>query len=713
MNTIYQNQDRGGKKEYEQYLEAMDAISIEKVASASSFFEPKKGNVIVDVGMASGTSSAILAKNFPELNIVGVDINPKMVELARAKYQLQNLQFREDDGETLHSFELGSVNGFFNCSSIHHITSYNGYDINRAYNTLQRQTELLAEDGVIVVRDFVKPDNKEIILELSCEKRVGRPNDCELLIRFSGEARSLTSSEERGFPLSEIWSDDSTKRKFKLFLSDATEFIRRKDYFANWEVELQEEYGYFSQQDFERIFRDLGLQIVVSAPIYNRWIINNRYKGQFRLFDLSGKEIGFPPTNYLIAGKKVKGGKQISLVRHLPPAAKPFLQYSSYQNQKNGEIYDLAQRPNEVADILPYFKLGDEIYVFAKQNYPRPLVSMEIDSPNIDKKQYSGYITECLTIGKTENWVESFCKRFGVESNNLKEITPSLTYYTSPGGIDEKVSSYLLELNSALQPTAKLMEGFSGFSESGTLNGFEASQLLNISQTGSLPEARLELNIYRLFHRHHYPLPPWLGEKFELAEKKDFATENVAKLLAIKDAVFEPSSQSADFMKSDRASFSELGKSGSSAVFEYVSPVRLSNNTLVTLPICAKEGKIFVALELRDLPVPQLHSDNCKLLTVPAKRLSKEIQDFFSLERYIQTMKIGESSVSGFWKLGEKYFSSVGITPEQVYPYVVCLENPTQDLHWVEVDELMQQVDRIEDAHLLIALYRLKHALAL
>lgn len=48
MDTNYTTQDRGDKKSYQQYLDAMDAISIEKVASASVFFEPKRGNTIVD-----------------------------------------------------------------------------------------------------------------------------------------------------------------------------------------------------------------------------------------------------------------------------------------------------------------------------------------------------------------------------------------------------------------------------------------------------------------------------------------------------------------------------------------------------------------------------------------------------------------------------------------------------------------------------------------
>ncbi|WP_286431775.1 class I SAM-dependent methyltransferase [Myroides marinus] len=185
MQTKYTTQDRGDKKDYQQYLEAMDAIAIEKVASASVFFEPKQGNILVDVGMASGTSTTILAQLFPQLDIIGVDINPKMVDIANETYQLPNLSFREDDGEKLSTFKENSVSGFFNCSAIHHITSYNDYDNNRAINTLRRQVELLKDKGVLVIRDFVKVEEKEVILELSTVPKDTRPSDSDLFIQFA------------------------------------------------------------------------------------------------------------------------------------------------------------------------------------------------------------------------------------------------------------------------------------------------------------------------------------------------------------------------------------------------------------------------------------------------------------------------------------------------------------------------------------------------
>jgi len=319
MTNSYKTQDRGSISDYQKYMDAMDKVIIEKVASASLFFDPSPGNTIVDIGMASGTSSNILANLFPQTNIIGVDINPTMVELAQKNYSRQNLVFRADDGETLQTFKENSINGFFNCSSIHHITSFNQYNPNRAFNTIKRETELLKSGGVIVIRDFVKPPELEVILELSSISNSTEPSNADLIIQFSKTARSLALKEEQGFPIKEVKSTSKSTRCFKLFYSDAVEFIRRKDYFENWNVELQEEYGYFTQKEFEDIFASLGLRIIVSNPIFNPWIIENRYKNRFTIYNIDMVDIGFPPTNYLIAAeKKIEKGSSIHIVRHLP-----------------------------------------------------------------------------------------------------------------------------------------------------------------------------------------------------------------------------------------------------------------------------------------------------------------------------------------------------------------------------------------------------------
>ena len=714
MKANYTTQDRGSKHEYQQYLDAMDAISIEKIASASVFFEPKPGNTIVDVGMASGTSSAILAKLFPQIQIIGVDINPQMVEIAKSRFQMPNLSFRIDDGEKLSGFEPESINGFFNCSSIHHITSYNNYDNNHAINTIKRQSALLQDKGILIIRDFVKPKEDEIILELSTMEQKDRPSDVDLFILFARTARSLAAPGERGFPFKELKTTKPGTKRFQLFLPDATEFIRRKDYFSDWDVELQEEYGYFIQEEFESCFRDMGLRIILSSPIYNQWIINNRYKNLFRIFDLSGREIGYPPTNYVIAGEKVKQGKEIRLIRHLPLSEKSFLHHSSYKNKDTGQIYDVVERPNEVEDIIPYYKEGNSLTVLAKHSYPRPLANVRTDSPVPDGKKYSGYIPEGITISKTDTLENLLAERFGIKSDQYDKPEQALSYYTSPGGINERVTSFFIRLHS-MQPDGRKSSqenANSEFRDTGSIHLYDAAQILNTAHTGALVEARLELNIYRLFAKFGISLPQWLGEKIEIDEAEINSVSSLQDILNIQKPAFTTCDEKADFLCTQRACFTETDMKDSRAILEYVYPDQLSSNTLVTLPVCKYQGEIYVGLELRDLPVPQLFSGNSSLLAVPAKRLPKSIGSMFELTTFLSQMDIEGASVKNYFKLGEKYFPSIGITTEQVYPYIIQQDKPSEKLHWLKLSGLTDNINKIEDAHLLICLARLQHALS-
>lgn len=708
MDKNYTTQDRGNKKDYQQYLEAMDTIAIEKVASASVFFEAKEGNVLVDVGMASGTSTAILAQLFPKLQIIGIDINPKMVQFAEETYNLPNLSFQEDDGEKLLTFEKNTISGFFNCSAIHHITSYNDYDNNRAYNTLRRQVELLKDKGVLVIRDFVKVEQQEVILELSTLTKEGNPSDAELFIQFSQTARSLAT--EKGFPIEEIEALKPNTKRFHAFYTDVVEFIRRKDYYANWDIELQEEYGYYTQQEFETIFKELGLRIIISTPIYNQWIINNRYKDRFTIYNLAGEEIGFPPTNYLIAGEKVSGGKQLQLTRHLPKNNTPFLTLSTFKNIKTNRLYDIVKRPNKVIDIIPYRNSDTGLKVIAKHGYPRPLANVKTDSSILDNKQYSGYIPEGLAIAETDNIKSEIENRFNIKLGEYETTYTSLNYYTSPGGINEKVTSMLIELHSPISLNTPLNEGYSGFKDSGYLHEYDAIQLLNTAQTGALVEARLEVNIYNLFLKLNIPLPKWLGQKTIIQNVEKIQATNLEKLLQLNTKEYIYNDSQAGFLKTHRASFEATGINKDSAILEYVSPTQYSTNTVVTLSVFKNNEAFYVGLETRSLPVPQIFTNNSTIITVPAFRLPKEVKNYHDLEQYLNTLKFGNSNVIGYSKLGEKYFPSIGITPEQVYPYIIHLDQPTDTLHWIKINDLINNLDKIVDTHLLIALCRLYHS---
>src|SRR5690606_27046928 len=130
-----------------------------------------------------------------------------------------------------------------------------------------------------------------------------------------------------------------------------------------------------------------------------------------------------PPTNYLIAGEKV-GPKstRIHLVRHLPEQAKPFLNFTSYQHSSSQKIYDVVSRPNSVVDIIPYQHQCNGLRILAKHGYPRPLAALKTDSPLIDEKHFSGYITEGITATLNQNMEQLLADRFGLNKTDYLNI---------------------------------------------------------------------------------------------------------------------------------------------------------------------------------------------------------------------------------------------------------------------------------------------------
>ncbi|MFP4060740.1 MAG: class I SAM-dependent methyltransferase [Bacteroidota bacterium] len=717
-NKNYAAQDRGEDSRYRKYLEGMDSVVVEKVATASAYFHHHPGNVIVDVGMASGTSTHILAVLFPECRIIGVDINPRMVEIARSSYHLPNLEFRVDDGEKLDSFQVSTVDGFFNCSSVHHITSFNNYDPHRAFQTFKRQVELLKPGGVIVVRDFVKPPEREVILEFPSPKEKNKPSDVDLLIDFSKTARSLAKQDERGFPLKEITARGAMRR-FLLSLPDAVEFIRRKDYRDDWEVELQEEYGYFTQKEFEEVFSELGTRLIVSFPLFNPWIIKNRYEGKFRLLDKQENELGFPPTNFVIAVEKLPGkGTRLVKVRDLPVHENCFLKTESYRNNKTNHVFDLARRPFPVIDILPWFRGEDlNLKIIAKHGYPRPIINATGDNNIIDDKHYSGYITEGITAmrsetGAEENILLALQERAGISTENIIGNVRSLTYYTSPGGIDEIVEAWFTEIDKDCELKSLIPANYSGLTDSGEIRVFDAKSLLKTAQVGGLPEARLEMNIYNLMHAKKISPGKWLGVIPEIKECRNLEITCFRNTSAQEqNSIFEPFSGNAGFIHHERSMFREDRVSEVTNILEYIIPEEYSLNTVVTLPVFKYKGKVYLGIEPRHLPVPHIREGKSLLLCAPAYRLPGNVKNYSDLASYLQSKRIYGSKINSYYKLGEKYLPCAGITPEQVYPYIVNLEKPTTDLYWIEVKDLLGNRHKLRDGHLLICLFRLMHIL--
>jgi ubiquinone/menaquinone biosynthesis C-methylase UbiE len=746
--TNYIKQDRGNLSDYEQYFAGMDASMQQKIALTTAHF-PSRGK-IADMGSGSGSGTFDLARLYKDLQLIGVDINPVTVEYSKNHYKAENLTFKVGDiAENV--FHENSLDGILDSSVLHHVTSFNNFDISQISKTIKNQVAQLKTGGILIIRDFVIPDEakKRVFLDLPNDdgKDSGEIPELSTASLFEIFARDFRSSLNMKSAVS-YKKHTFLKTEFTRFettFKAAAEFVLRKDYRDHWSPELLEEYCYYSQDNFEENFRKENLRIVVAQPLWNPWIVENRFVGKFYLSDLDKKSLTFPPTNFLIVGEKVaeNEGVQLSekylqskafshdaLIAGKMPALPTFLKLKAYRHKETNQIYELATRPNQTIDLLPWFENENgQIFVLAKKDFPRPLVNAQGINKNLNRANYSGYLTEPISSlvqsskFKVQSSIEEILsERANVSKDEILEISEPNFYFTSAGGIDEKVESFLVKIEDWQKPPQEI-ENYTKFNSAGFVRELDALQVLRASHVGGMFDARLEINIYRLLRKLNRSASSWIGASLKPTIQdltKNFKVSGIEKLIPEKREVFEPldlkENKFLDLIKSEFVETDSKSNEIAKAEFEYVVPKNLSKNTVAAIPFFKTQTEIFVGVEIRDLPAPQNFIKNSQIVCVPAWRVSNDIEHKFDLETFLSEKFPKDFSVeiNRTWELGGTYFPTPGVTPEIVYPFAVELkaENLHQtDLLFFKVRDLLNSLDKISDAHLLILANRLGHAL--
>ena len=733
----YAKQDRGNLSEYEEYFAGMDASMQQKIALTTAHF-PSHGK-IADMGSGSGSGTFDLARLYRDLELVGVDINPVTVEYSNNHYEARNLSFKVGDiAENV--FENESLDGILDSSVLHHVTSFNNFDAAQITKTLRNQVAQLKQGGVLIIRDFVVPDEAErqVFLDLSTDdgKDLGAIAELSTAALFEVFARDFRSCLNFDAPVS-FQKHESPKPdfvRFKITLKTAAEFVLRKDYRDHWSPELLEEYCYFSQADFEKSFRKENLRIVVAQPLWNPWIVENRFAGKFFLSDLQGNSLTFPPTNFLIGGGKIAIGEGVNLsetsvaANSLSLQKEPFLNLKAYRHKETSQIYELAERPNQTIDLLPWFEAENgQLFVLAKKDFPRPIVNANNERKHLNRANFSGYLTEPISaisnfkfqISDLQTPIfEILEKRANLSADEILEISEPNFYFTSAGGIDERVEAFLVKIAKFEKPPHEI-ENYTKFKSAGVVRELDALQVLRASHVGGMFDARLEINIYRLLRKLNRSASVWIGASIK-PTKQNFSGKIEENVKVEKHETFEEIELTENnFLKLEKREFIETDsarKEIAKAEFEYVVPRNFSKNTVAVIPFIQTETEILVGIEFRDLPAPQRFTGNSRILCVPAWRLPNSVEHKFDLEPFLREKfpKDFNVSIKNSWELGGSYFASAGITPEIVYPLAVELDAKNlveTDLKWFNLHTLLAYSDQIQDAHLLILLNRLAHSL--
>jgi SAM-dependent methyltransferase len=728
LAETYAAQHRGGTDDYASYFAGMDASMQQKVALTTAHF-PTRGRV-ADMGCGSGKGTHDLACLYSGLELVGVDINPVTVDLAIQHYQRPNLRFIQGDIADA-VFPPESLDGVLDSSVLHHVTSFNGFSLARLEECLDNQVRALKSGGVIIIRDFVIPDGpEEVFLDLpgtdgASEGPVPGLSTAALFERFARDFR-CSVNRDGPVPCMRLASPYAGHVRYRLTLRAANEFILRKDYRDHWDVELLEEYTYFSQAQFEAAFRRRGLRIVSSMPIRNPWIVANRYEGRFHLGDTQGRPLPYPPTNYLIVGEKVPpdAGVELREERHASLATPRFLSLSAWRHQESGKVWELVERPGRTLDVLPWFRRDTQVFVLAKKGFPRPIVNACADHPNLGGATLSGYVTEPLAAithaGEAPDTAlqRILQERAGLPPQSLRALSEPVRYFPSPGGVSERVSAYLVEVAEVAELPRP---DYGPFAEAGSVRELDARQVLRACHVGGMVDARLELNIHRLL-RHLGTSPgPWIGAPLALTEQPGGGPPWARDALApASRALFTPHEEGGmGYLELRTGTFSERDARGhglASVPREYLVPRTASRNTAVALPVLRTAEGIRVGIENRDLAAVQHFTGSSSLAVAPAWRLPRTLTHLSQVPAFVTERLREEFSVTVLrtWELGGAYHPTPGVTPELVWPWAVEVradEACASRLRWVPLEVLVSLLDTVQDAHLLVVAWRLAHAL--
>lgn len=714
MASGYERQDRGSGDAYASYFAGMDRSMQQKVALTTAHF-PTAGR-IADMGSGSGRGTCDLARLHPELEVVGVDINPAAVASAQAAYRLPNLRYVQGDiADPV--FPPESLDGILDSSVLHHVTSFTGYGTRRLEECLDHQVAALRPGGVLIIRDFVVPDGPaEVALELREDDGAG-DGPVPGLSTWALWRRYAATVRNGRWPTGGLrWSEAAAPapgwRAARCALRDAQEFILRKDYRADWDVELLEEYCYWTQAEFVAALERRGMRAVTAAPIRNPWIVANRYRDRVRLRGADGAVLPFPPTNLVAVGRKLPPGEGARLhpLVSAPAPAPTFLRLSGW-SAADGARYDLAERPGRTIDLLPWARRGEQVLVLARQGVPRPVAVADPGRPNLTGARWSGYLTEPIAsiVDPAEGVAAAarriLAERAGVAASRIRGLGAPLRYATSPGGLDEVVDAVAVEidLDGPLAPGVQALD---------------ARACLRAGQVGGLFDARLELTVRALLRRLGAGCGPWIGADPGAVAAAASWPSRADALAPEGGAAFAPLPAAGGYLDLRRGRFAELDPAGrvlAEVEREWVAPRDATANTASVLPVVAAAGVVLAGVERRRLPAIQRATGQAGFAAVPAWRLPAAIATLDQAEEWLRTRIAAELGIAvlRLVELGGPYLATPGATPELVHPWL-ALADPAAGpgaLRWTALADCA--ADDPIDAHLAISAGRAAHALGI
>jgi SAM-dependent methyltransferase len=270
-----------------EHARAFDAGAAEKLALLAPTLQTRRCRRVVDAGTGAGAVAAGLARHDPRREVIGIDRDAGMLAIAERRRRADNLRFAcADVCEEL----PGGADLVVMSSVLHEVYSWSADGLNSVARALRNAHRSLLPGGLLLVRDFVRPEGGEALVELHHERHDVRPE--RSMTDFAASACwPVRLDAARQTASSDVYATD---------LASAHEFLWRKDHAAAWGYELRERYGFWSSRDAKAMLFRAGFSRVRSELLPNRWMLAQRAAGRVELRDrASGRRVP-PPLDQIV-----------------------------------------------------------------------------------------------------------------------------------------------------------------------------------------------------------------------------------------------------------------------------------------------------------------------------------------------------------------------------------------------------------------------------
>lgn len=274
-------------RDFDSYGAQMDAALAQKLEDVLPWVVP---GCIIDKGCGTGKLLVELSRRFPKSGFVGVDLSQEFLRRCDENtYFADDVAFVHKDARDAVVAE-GTATTIVLSSIVHEIWTYTGYSQAAVDKALASAFRELAPGGRLIVRDGVSPGRQ------AWRMRFLRPDVRACFERFAREFK-------HGEGAAHTWEGEDVVLSAHL----ANEFLCKKDYQKNWHIEVHEEFGTFSLEEWKVMVERHGFLLRELHGYVNGWIAANRYEGAVALFDAAGGPLPWPATNVVVVAERVVG----------------------------------------------------------------------------------------------------------------------------------------------------------------------------------------------------------------------------------------------------------------------------------------------------------------------------------------------------------------------------------------------------------------------